>query len=241
MKKILFIVILNFFVFFNTGVYAKEIYYTNNYGVNFSLEEYDFISKMFYVGYQKIMMEEDYNNIFSEDIINSEIVSNTYISNGDIKPYGLSHSTASKKLTISKACTSNCLITINATWIKSPVVRSYDVIGAYLDGVTLLTEPTTTAINTSGSNSSTEIVKFENGFGVSVKLPNSGNDMKVSQYFKVINSGKVYASYQHAAKSISLANSKKYTISRSGYGGVFLFNSSVRDYYDGMGGVDITI
>lgn len=74
-----------------------------------------------------------------------------------------------------------------------------------------------------------------------MKLPTGGNNMVVSQYFRVETGGTVYGSYQHATANISLANSKKYTISRTGYGGVFLFNSPVRSYYDAMGGVNISV
>ncbi len=230
---------------FVLNVNAKEkesIYYTNNQNVNFTFKEYEFISNMFYQGYQDIMSLNDYEEIFwDKDIVNSEIQKNTVNESLDLVPYGTFHETSSKKLTIAKTCTSECLITLTAIWKKPPYIRSYDVIGARLVGVSLTRQPMTFATGTSQNNSSNEIVQYNNGFGVSVKLPTSGNDMKVAQHFRVTTGGSIYGSYQHAKSSITLANSKKYSISSSGYGGVFLFDNSVKSSYDAMAGVNISV
>ena len=195
---------------------------------------------MFYDGYQNLMTIDDYNIIFEAG--NNSIQE---IESKTIETFNYSratyHETPSKYFTIKKSCSSNCLITLVAEWKNNPNVRSYDVIGAYLDGVELMSTPSTTAANTSSSNTSLEMVSDLNGFGISVKLPTGGNNMMVSQYFRVSTGGTVYGSYQHATATISLANSKKYSISRNGFGGVFLFQSSVRDYYDAMGGVEIDV
>ncbi|MDY3948593.1 MAG: hypothetical protein SOZ04_04515, partial [Bacilli bacterium] len=82
---------------------------------------------------------------------------------------------------------------------------------------------------------------FSNGFGNSVKLPSEATGISVQQNFEVQNSGTVYGSYQHATGYISLAQSKKYSIDLNGSGNVFLFNSSVDDYFDQMGGVWINM
>ena len=42
-------------------------------------------------------------------------------------------------------------------------------------------------------------------------------------------------------KNTSIVNSKKYTIDKSGYGHVFLFDDSVKSIYDAMGGVNISL
>ena len=60
-------------------------------------------------------------------------------------------------------------------------------------------------------------------------------------YFKDINNGTVYGTYQHSQRDISLSQSQRYTISANGYGGVLDFDSSVEDYFDGMGGVSINV
>ena len=50
----------------------------------------------------------------------------------------------------------------------------------------------------------------------------------------------VYGSYQHSVDDISLAKSKKYTISASGMGKVIKFNSSVASSYDDTPGLVVT-
>ena len=53
----------------------------------------------------------------------------------------------------------------------------------------------------------------------------------------------VYVSYQHAQSSVSFSTvSQAYTFSNSGLGNVVYFsNSTIRSYYDGMGGVSLTL
>lgn len=237
LKFLLFMVAM----LFCTTIVKAEIYYTNESDVSFTKEEYNFITDMFYSGYQNIMNIDDYENIFENDTLKNEIKKITFEPYVNETDRGTLHASASKKITISTSCSSTCLVVVNAIWTATPTVRSYDVIGAYLDGVELYNTPTTTVANSTGSSRSDELVEKNNGFGVSIKLLSSGDEMQVSQYFRVTTGGTVYASYQHAKKSITLANSKKYTISRSGYGGVFLFHSGITSYYDAMGGVDISV
>lgn len=239
-KKALIICLLSLMLSI-VGVSAEEVYYTNSNNVQLTKQEYNFITIMFYEGFQETMTINDYNYIFSDDTINGKISKKHYEPYLGIQTYGTIHKTASKELTITTACSTNCFVTISAVWTKSPNVRSYDVIGAYLKNTDLVTVPNTVATNGTIANNSSEIVSDSNGFGVSVLLPSSGNNIKVSQYFRVNKGGTVYGSYQHAKKSISLSNSKKYTISRSGYGGVFLFKNGYSEYYDGMGGVSISV
>ena len=186
------------------------------------------------------MTDQDYKNLIKEELINSKIniVTNTSL----VSPLASSsHTTKSKSLTMTSACASNyCNITLAVEWLKEPTVKSYDVIGVYLMNNSLVTSPITYTYSTNGAVYSNEIVKQNNGFGVSVKVP-SGDNIKVYQYFDITPTGAIYGSYQHATSSISLVNSKKYTISRSGYGGVFSFDSSVKEKYDAMSGVNITI
>ena len=144
-----------------------------------------------------------------------------------------------KYLKIAKSCQNNCTIAVTFNWLQNPLVRSYDVIGAYLDSVSLLSTPQTIVTSTTANSSSSEINQFSNGFGVSVALT-LGNSLVISQTYTVSTGGHVYASYQHAKSVISLANSKNYTISRSGYGGVFNFSGTAANVYDQMQGVDIT-
>lgn len=232
----LFLLFLSSVLFVN----AEEIYFINDNNVSLTRQEYDFVGNMFYNGYQQFITNDDYNIIFEDGKDSIQDIESKTI---EIFNYyrATFHETGSKYFTIKKSCTSNCLITLVAEWKNNPNVRSYDVIGARLEKTSLVSTPSTSATNTKSSNSSLEMVSEKNGFGVSVKLPTGGNNMIVSQYFRVSTGGTVYGSYQHAIASISLANSKKYSIASNGFGGVFLFKSSVRDYYDSMSGVEIAV
>ena len=240
-KSQIFVLLFSIFIL-NPNVNAKEnIYYKNKNNVIFSEKEYDFITELFYEGYQNIISSKDYDNIFEYNSLNGIIETKIYNEKNTITSYGTSHSTGSKTIKISKSCMTNCLITIVATWKKSPNIRSYDVIGAFLEGVDFVTYPVTTVNNSTGSRNSSETIINSNGFGVSIKLLETGDDMIVSQYFRTTKNGTIFGSYQHAAKNITLANSKRYVISKSGYGGVFKFESGINNYYDGMGGVNISV
>lgn len=237
-KKIIFLFLMIFSSLLLVN--AKEFYFINENNVSLTKTEYDFIVSMFYDGYQNFITPSDYNIIFADEEISIQKIEEKTIETFNYFR-ATYHETQSKYFTIKKSCSNNCLITLVAKWKNNPSIRSYDVIGARLDGVTLASTPNTSAANTSSSNSSLEMVSNNNGFGVSVKLPTGGSNMYVSQYFRVSTGGSVYGSYQHATATISLANSKKYNISSSGYGEVFLFQSSIRKYYDGMSGVNVSV
>ena len=219
---------------------AKEVYFVNQNNVEFTKEEYDFISYMFWDGAQENMDLDDYNNFINSDIMNGDLDSNIYY---DIPlTRATSIEEANKTLKIVKSCSSNCFVSVTLTWKKFPTVKSYDVIGAYLDGTSLVNNPAT-SITTNGTITTTykDIKKSNNGFGVSVKLPTYGTSMIINQSFRVNKGGTVYASYQHAIKNISLSNSQNYTFSRSGYGGVFKFSGTALTTYDKMKGVSISL
>ncbi len=184
----------------------------------------------------------DYNMIFQDlSAMNSPIISKSYDGMSEVSPFNANHETGSKILTIKESCASDCTITMTATWKAMPRVRSYDIIGTRLKNVSLLNTSTTKVIKDSTYTSSADTVYKDNGFGVSVKLPTGGNSLIITQYFKVSKGGTVYGSYQHATRTISLANSKNYTISPNGLGGVFQFNNGYNSYYDSMAGVDIAV
>ena len=233
-----FICLIGLFAFV-PNVQAKEVYFVNQNNVEFTKEEYDFISYMFWDGAQDQMSLNDYNDFVNSNIMNGELESQIYY---DLP---LTRSTsiedANRTLKIVKSCSSNCFVSVTLTWKNSPTVRSYDVMGAYLSGTSLVNNPTT-SITTNGTTTTyRDIKKDTNGFGVSMKLPTYGTSMVINQSFRVNKGGTVYASYQHAMKSISLANSKNYTLSRSGYGGVFKFSGTALTTYDRMNGVSISL
>lgn len=242
MKKINLLIMGIMCILFTKNVYAKDIYYSNDSNVSFTLEEYNFISNFYYDGFQDYINDELYNIIFEDNnILNENIVKNYYsIDSNNRSSY---YQTNSKRLSVSKVCGTTCLISTSVEWLKSPVVRSYDVIGAYFDGISLYSTPQTIVMNSVDSRtiSTYKADSSGHGFGVSAKLISTGSDMYLTQTYRVSGSGTLYASYQHATSSISLANSKRYTISLLGYGSVFLFDTPIQGYYDGMNGVSISI
>ena len=129
------------------------------------------------------------------------------------------------------------MVTSTLSWKNVPNVKSYDLIGAYASGTKI--KNFKKALLSYGSNSTTSVEKNVTSTGVSstFKLPDTKELMTIVQQFEVNKDGTIYVSYQHAKKSISLANSRKYSFSASGYGGVYNFSFDVSSYYDGMGGV----
>lgn len=223
-------------------VYAKEletsVFYTNKYNVEFTKEEYNFLSQFYWEGCQDLMNKDDYERFIESNIMNGEIET---VFLDPVSMYSSSISTTKKTLKISKSCSTNCAISVTATWKEMPVTRSYDVIGAYLENTSLVSTPVTSTVSSTQSDFSNEIMKHANGFGVSIKLPSSGSNVIVNQSYRVKTGGKVFASYQHARQTISLSDSKKYSIANSGYGGVFNFSGSAVDIYDRMRGVSINL
>ena len=220
---------------------SKERYFENENGVSFSKNEYDFISKMYWDGYQSFMTKEEYMEFKILGMMNEQVETKSLdYSKIGLLPLGTSITDASRTLKISKTCTSSCVLTVTLTWIQDPNVRSYDVMGAYLDGTALIGSPSTTIVVGNKRSVVSDLTKTTNGIGSSFKLP-SGSNLKITQTFRVNTGGHVYASYQHATQTSSLAISKDYTFSNSGYGSVFSFSQNSKKYYDGMNGVDIAV
>ena len=187
------------------------------------------------------MTEENYNWIQKMDVNNREYKIEKYYDK-DTTTRSTYHQTSSKYLAISKSCSSTCSVNILLKWLKNPNVRSYDVIGARFVNTSLANNSVSTIVTSSaGSTVYSNYQYFSNGFGNTVKLPSGATSIVVEQNFDVQNSGTVYGSYQHATGYISLAQSKKYSINYNGAGTVFLFDSSVNDYFDQMGGVYISM
>lgn len=237
MKRFLCLLMFMFIGVLNVNA-SNNMYYKNEYGVEFTKEQYDFFTNMYYDGYQSAMTKEDIN-YYDIDYMNPNLVESKY-SNNNIISRATSISDANRSLKISKTSMPNyTIITLTLTWTNPPAVKSYDVIGARFSGVTYDSGLNTKLINSSGTTAINNNRTFTNGLGCSV--PISGSSIKVTQTFKVTGSGTVYGSYQHANSAISLANSKKYTISSSGYGSVFKFTGTATSVYDQMNGVSITV
>ena len=145
-------------------------------------------------------------------------------------------------------------IFLGTEWLVTPNVKSFDVTGIRVydatitDGLQFGTQaawnPTDGFSYVHYSPNGTNIVKQNNGFGISMNLINSGVEFyaDIETYVTATSQyAKVYGSYQHAVYNVTLIDSKSYTISGAGLGYVFNFATAVEDLYDGMGGVDISL
>lgn len=245
-KKLFILVIALLIITLNENAKAlenNEIYYTNDHYVSFTKEEYDFVSKFYFDGYQEYMNQEDYNYIIDNDLMNGEIkIEEIYDEGNGILPLtSTSYATGSKKLKLSSSCTTNCSMTLNLTWTVSPNTRSYDLIGAY--------SPTSGSLKFSNSRiyydgevkNQVEYKQESHGVSATMKLPSPGEDIVILMHFQANKGTRVYASYQHAKRTITLTNSRKYSFNSGGYGHVFLFDESLNDYYDAMSGVQMDL
>lgn len=238
--KNFFLAVLLSFIFIG-GVSAQEIYYKNSSGVILSQKEYNTISDFYWDGYQKNLSLDEYNFLKNNGLFENEIKT-VQISDSN---YNLlseaEHTTANKSLKMSMSCNTYCLVAVTLKWINLPRIRSYDILGVYLDNVTPI-QINKVRVNTNKGKSEYSYDKYEtNGVGTSFKLPSDVTYLDISQIFLIENKGSIKASYQHARKTITSVNSKKYSFSKSGIGGVFKFNTGIQDYYDCMVGVELKI
>ena len=219
------------------SVNAQNYYYINDNGVTFTKDQYDYITEMLYDGYQAYMTEDDMKYFDGVKMVPSNVESSEYVEmyHGGYQLKATEHETQSKVLKISK---SGSTFAISCAWKKSPNVRSYDLIGTYLNGPSISGTPVA-RINYSGGTIYPSASKEPgNGYGAVIKLPNGGNSIVAGLIFSVTGSGRVYGSYQHAKTSISLAKASSFTIGNAGLGNVFRFSSATTaNKYDAMGGV----
>ncbi len=243
MKKVsivIAIMLMGFLGVITQQVNAEEIYYENEKGVVFTKEQYDFFTAAYYDGFQKIMSQKEFDYFKPEEMKKELVESKVY--EEYINPMGTEVSSSAKRLKISKiSATSNVKVTLYLEWLGTPTVRSYDLMGAYLSGTSIIGTPSTLIGYSGGSYYSNEIQSSSAGFGVSLKLPDSGSNIKISQTYTVNYGGRVYGSYQHAMNNVSLSTSKNYTIGYAGFGHVFIFNFGAGNNYDGFSGVDIDV
>ena len=231
-------------------VSAKEtnVYFTNDNGVSLTKEEYDFLVKMYCDWYTKLMTKKEYQEFNDKKIIEREYEEKTVTYDEKPLTRGSYHETAAKSLKISKACDSDgeCFIVVNATWNGVPTVKSYDLMGSYLNGdIELVSGPDTRVSSSEKAFFASDMKKTKNGFGFSFKLP-GGEYHVISQSFHVqkkenFEYASIFSSYQHARRETTLEVSQDYKISLVGEGHVFDFGEDAYDVYDHMNGVDIEI
>lgn len=245
MKRIITNTLFMLFIFVfivseDVSAYSEENY-INSENVEIKYDLYKELCNIYSEGYIEFITQDKFDLIKDNNLSDIDV---TEVSDFPlISTLSSSHTTTYKRLKIIK---NGMLITLQLTWLNIPTVRSYDVMGIRFDGPSLSGTPAfnqTYKIDGIAKKETTHYLQnFSNGFGTSFLLP-SGNVTNLVQSLDFLYSGtgKVYGSYQHAQKNITLANSKKYTISAYGYGNVLDFDSSVKDSYDAMGGVDLSV
>lgn len=237
MKKIFFYFSLLIF-FFVTPVYAKTI--QTYYGLDIEEEKYNLLVNIYGSNYVNFMTEEEYNIIMTKDLSKVEKVTYDEKPSSFIVPFS-TYSTSYKTINL---INNNGLVTVELKWKKDPKIRSYDVLGVRLQNLSLNRVLSFRQVyNDNGTvKTSNEafLKQYSNGFGETFLLSDKSN-LECSVTFLVKGSGKVFATYQHAASKVSLSDSTNYTLSELGLGSVLLFNNEIGEKYDKMAGVNISI
>lgn len=138
-------------------------------------------------------------------------------------------------------------VTLRTEWKKLTKSRYYDVIGFRVEKPTIVFKLNGKESLNAYQEADGKVVGNYNlndngvkicseGVGISIKLnPNAKKTLEISVTVRFASGADpygVYATYQHAQKEVSLAQSRKYSINKNGYGGVVKFDSSVASKYD---------
>lgn len=238
LKKIGMLVCFLLIFSFKT-VSAKSI--ENYYGIIINDKEYKTLSKYYSEDFLYFMDDNEYSNIISGDLNNIRVNEYDLSNDKNIVPFATTISTNYKTLRI---VNNSGYITISLSWTTMPKVRSYDVIAARLVSTSIsgdvVFKQTFKENGMLRFSREGYIQRFDNGIGYSFKLSDN-NDLKSYLSFRASGSGIIYASYQHSQKNITLEKSKQYTLAPTGYGSVILFNNNVKNNYDAMNGVSISL
>lgn len=238
MKKIVYILVL---FMFGSLVYAEECTYHNSVGVDMDCSLRNELLNYYSEGFLEFMPQSEYDSIKNNDP--DDIVVSTHREElVETLLRGTYYATTYKEIRITK---NGNFVTVTLNWLQNPSVRSYDVLavrlssGVSINGTIGFRQISynngVPVVSTTGSKQT-----FSNGQGVSFKLSNY-SDLESGVTFYINGSGNIYSSYQHATTSVTLNQSKNYTLSSLGYGNTTLFASSVANKYDGMGGVNMSV
>lgn len=246
MKKYGLLLLLVVISFFGKNVFAEEIYYTNSSGVAFTKEEYDFYTDLAYDGYQEKVTEEMLNEIKGKDrdSLKMNVVKMCLKDKNDgimtaQNDDNLFIETTAKSLSMGKYCTPfYCRAVAVLEWLVEPAVKSYDAIGAFIDGPTRLADADT-ALTTDTAVYRPELVRYEeDGFGALIKLPEETNKGTIiDQSFMFEGSGMIFMTYQHTMYNLTLNEASQFDIDFSGFGNVFDFYGEAFNAYDNLPGV----
>ena len=256
MKKDFLKVMIIMFLLFSTSVNASsyssdEIYFINKNDIGFTEFQYNVLVDILSKEIVSNFTQEEYDNFHVENIIEGEYeyVTQEFFTRETSSTSGIMplayYETASKKLTLAKNCNSNyCAMNTTLTWKTTPVVTSYDVIGARLvnttfyDDLNAITVTSRTGAVKTGCAGTT---KTNKGVGNAIKI--ASDVYYITHSFRVnpASNGTVYASYQHAVNTMTLSKALNFTFSGSGYGSVFVWPLTYSSNYDKMGGVSLDL
>lgn len=242
MKKNLLIIVLFVFISFipfNIASAESDNIYTTQNGISMPKDLYDELCKIYSKDYMETLSQNEFDAIPINNLKSIKV--SEYI-----EPNINTRSTYfESRAKIIRLIQNENYVTLIASWKGIPNVKTYDVIAVRLHNVSLtggFTFKQTWYAN-GKTNVSYDGYKrvLSNGFGTSFKVQN-GSNLELSLTFEINGNGKVFGSYQHACKSTTYEESKKYTLSSSGLGDVIKFStSSINNKYDAMSGVSISV
>lgn len=162
-------------------------------------------------------------------------------------------------LVTDRYATNKLCMDVYLDWKTIPVTRSFDVLAArwtdsnsglsfdevigYQDLGAAAATGDILYVYQAGGSEHTNIVHTSNGVGISMNVVDNLTEapkMGMSLYYTINNATTMnfYTTYQHATSSLTLAQSKSYSFASNGLGGVLYYsNSTIRNKYDGMGGL----
>ncbi len=219
--------------------------------VGLSLINLIFISNVNANELESVKYFKTITNIFTNYSQTYEITEEEFNNVNEIQLFSTTHTTNYKKIFISKQGEGN--ISLEVIWKKNPSVRSYDVIAIRGEGVSFIGS-TVSGKQSYVKNENKETIEYKinsnntqifgNGVGISMNLVDGATDYTLElniRYTKNSSNATIYGSYQHSQRNITLDQSQRYTLSSNGFGNVLDFDSTVKSYFDGMGGVSIEV
>lgn len=202
-------------------------------------------------------------NTFSTQVDNEEEAIEMMEQQNSIAPLASnSYSTTTKKITLTVQKTyvngrNYICISTDTEWLNNsvPVIKSFDVSAHRFttSGSLFLNAIDADGWQTYNSSGSVNYgflgnnsIKYYNGYGTSMNIVNDATrNLKLSLdvLYEYSGTGTIsaYGTYQHAITDVTLEQSQSYTFAAGGLGNVLNYsNSTIRGYYDGMGGTSLT-
>lgn len=143
-------------------------------------------------------------------------------------------------------------IELTCEWIKTPKVKSYDIIAIRVNQDAIFSADENCYGKQYADNDvitykggSSNIKSSKTGLGISMNLVDNASNHKLELYANVAARNQsmiIFGTYQHATSEVSLSRSQKYNFSPKGMGGVIDFTStSVYEKYDRTPGLAVWV